>query len=157
MAAELYRFADFELDQRAYQLRREGVVVHLQAIPFQLLCLLVERHGELVTREEILDRIWGKGVFIDSENSINTAVRKIRQALNDDADRPRFVVTVPAKGYRFVAAVTIQMAIANHPPSTHHRMQIMKTSIGRPSYQQTPMMPPRGSAVKRSPPVQDTG
>ena len=68
MASELFRFADFELDQRAYQLRRDGAVVHLQAIPFQLLCLLVERRGELVTREEILERIWGKGVFIDSEN-----------------------------------------------------------------------------------------
>jgi len=66
MASELFRFADFELDQRAYQLRRDGAVVHLQAIPFQLLCLLVERRGELVTREEILDWIWGKGVFIDS-------------------------------------------------------------------------------------------
>jgi adenylate cyclase len=105
MAAELYRFADFELDHRAYRLSRGGTAVHLQPIPFQLLCLLVERHGQLVTRGEILDLIWGKGVFIDSENSINTAVRKIRQALNDDTDEPRFVVTVPAKGYRFVAPI----------------------------------------------------
>src|SRR5579864_6427857 len=90
MAAELYRFADFELDHRAYRLSRGGTAVHLQPIPFQLLCLLVERHGQLVTRGEILDLIWGKGVFIDSENSINTAVRKIRQALNDDTDEPPF-------------------------------------------------------------------
>src|SRR5216683_7379457 len=107
MAAELYRFADFELDHRAYRLSRGGTAVHLQPIPFQLLCLLVERHGQLVTRGEILDLIWGKGVFIDSENSINTAVRKVRQALNDDTDEPSFVVTVPAKGYRFVATVSM--------------------------------------------------
>src|SRR5690348_11896103 len=105
MAAELYRFADFELDHRAYRLSRGGTAVHLQPIPFQLLCLLVERHGQLVTRGEILDLIWGRGVFIDSENSINTAVRKIRQALNDDTDELGFVVTVPAKGYRFVAPI----------------------------------------------------
>jgi TolB-like protein/Flp pilus assembly protein TadD len=108
MASELLRFADFELDQRAYQLRRDGAVVHLQAIPFQLLCLLVERRGELVTREEILDRIWGKGVFIDSENGINTAVRKLRWALNDDADAPRFVVTVAGKGYRFIEPISLR-------------------------------------------------
>src|SRR5229473_201767 len=108
MAAELYRFADFELDQRAYRLRRGGRLIHVQPIPYQLLCLLVERHGELVTREEILDRIWGKGVFIDGENGINTAVRKLRWALNDDADAPRFVVTVAGKGYRFIAPISLR-------------------------------------------------
>ena len=105
MPAEVWRFEDFELDPNAYRLRHKDRNVRLERIPFELLCLLVEGRGELVTREEILERVWGKGVFVDGENSINTAVRKIRRALNDDADAPRFIVTVPARGYRFVASI----------------------------------------------------
>jgi DNA-binding winged helix-turn-helix (wHTH) protein/predicted ATPase len=105
MSEDLYQFEDFVLNRGAYELRRGGVVVPLQRIPLDLLCLLVERRGQLVTREEILERVWGKGVFVDSETSINTAVRKVRRALCDNPEEPRFVVTVPAKGYRFVAAV----------------------------------------------------
>jgi DNA-binding winged helix-turn-helix (wHTH) protein len=104
MPAEVCRFEDFELDPSAYWLRHKGRIVHLERIPFRLLCLLVERRGQLVTREKILEQIWGKGIFI-SENSINTAVRKIRRALNDDADAPRFIVTVPSGGYRFEALI----------------------------------------------------
>src|SRR5712691_6976256 len=100
---EIFRFEDFELDR--YQLHRAGHPVRLQRLPLELLYLLVERRGELVTREEIIGRLWGKSVFVDSENSINTAVRKIRGALNDDADAPRFIITVPARGYRFVASI----------------------------------------------------
>src|SRR5260370_25056429 len=102
---EIFRFEDFELDRSVYQLRRAGRPVRLQRLPLELLYLLVERRGELVTREEIIARLWGKSVFVDSENSINTAVRKIRGALNDDADAPRFIITVPARGYRFVAPI----------------------------------------------------
>ena len=88
MPAEVWRFEDFELDPSAYRLRHKDRIVRLERIPFELLCLLVERSGQLVTREEILERVWGKGVFVDSENSINTAIRKIRRALNDDAVLP---------------------------------------------------------------------
>jgi TolB-like protein/Flp pilus assembly protein TadD len=108
MAAEIFRFGDFELDRSAYELRRGGTALHLQRIPFQLLSLLVERRGQLVTREEILEHIWGKGVFVDNENSINTAVRKIRRTLNDVAGAPRFIITVPARGYRFVAPTSLR-------------------------------------------------
>ncbi len=114
MPEDLFQFEDFVLNRGAYELRRGDVVVPLQRIPLELLCLLVERRGQLVTREEILERVWGKGVFVDSENSINTAVRKVRQALCDHPEAPRFVVTVPARGYRFVARVT--MAAANGTP-----------------------------------------
>ncbi|MGA8142584.1 MAG: winged helix-turn-helix domain-containing protein [Candidatus Acidiferrales bacterium] len=105
MPVETVHFEDFELDRSAYQLRRGGSIVHLERIPFDLLNLLVERHGELVTRQEILEQIWGKDVYVDADNSINTAVRKIRRALDDNPEEPRFVVTIPARGYRFVAAV----------------------------------------------------
>ena len=105
MPEDLFHFEDFVLNRGAYELRRGGVVVPLQRIPLELLCLLVERRGELVTRQEILARVWGKGVFVDSETSINTAVRKLRRALRDDPETPRFVATVPARGYRFVAEI----------------------------------------------------
>ncbi|MBV8134074.1 MAG: AAA family ATPase, partial [Deltaproteobacteria bacterium] len=77
----------------------------LERIPLDLLFLLIERRGQLVTREEILERLWGKGVFLDVDNAINSAVRKLRRAVGDDPDAPRFVVTVPGKGYRFVAQI----------------------------------------------------
>ena len=102
---DLFRFEEFELDRSAYELRKGAESVRLERIPFELLSLLVERRGKLVGREEIIERIWGKDVFHDTEHGINTAVRKIRQALGDDPSAPRFVVTVPAKGYRFVAPV----------------------------------------------------
>jgi eukaryotic-like serine/threonine-protein kinase len=105
----------FELDVRAYELRRSGKPLKLERIPMELLVLLVERRGELVTREQIIERIWGKDVFLDTDNSINAAVRKIRQVLKDDPERPQFVVTVTGKGYRFVAPVD-DLGPASAPP-----------------------------------------
>ncbi len=102
----LIRFGDdFELDIRAYELRRSGVRLRLERIPMELLLLLIERRCELVTREQIIERIWGKDVFVDTESGVNAAIRKIRQVLKDDPERPRFVQTVTGRGYRFVAPV----------------------------------------------------
>jgi DNA-binding winged helix-turn-helix (wHTH) protein len=101
----MLRFADFELDRGAYELRRGDRVLNLERIPLDLLFLLAERRGQLVARDEIIERIWAKGVSQDSDASIDAAVRKIRRALGDDANAPRFIVTVPAKGYRFIADV----------------------------------------------------
>lgn len=106
MSADVVRFEDVELDVRRYALHRAGRPLKLERMPMELLLLLVERRGELVTREEIIERLWGKDVFLDTDNSINTAIRKIRQALRDDPERPRFVQTVAGKGYRFIAPVT---------------------------------------------------
>jgi DNA-binding winged helix-turn-helix (wHTH) protein len=105
MDGKILRFEDFELDRVAYQLRRAGQVVHLQRIPLDLLFLMVERRGQMVTRQEIVERIWGKGVFLDADNSINGAMRKLRRALNDNAGQSRFIAAVHGKGYRFVAQV----------------------------------------------------
>ncbi|MBV8135878.1 MAG: AAA family ATPase [Deltaproteobacteria bacterium] len=105
MLPGIFRFADFELDRNVYELRRKGHPLKLERIPLDLLFLLIEKRGQLVTREEILQRLWGKGVFFDVDNAINSAVRKLRRALGDDPDAPRFVVTVPSKGYRFVAEI----------------------------------------------------
>ena len=97
--------ADFELDLRSYELRRSGVPLKLEPTPFGILSFLLERRGELVSRQEIVERIWGKGVFLDTDNSINGAIRKIRQVLNDDPENPRFIQTVTGKGYKFITPV----------------------------------------------------
>ena len=97
---------DFEFDLHAYRLRRADRVLKVERIPLELLLLLIEKRGELVLREEIIERIWGKDVFLDTDNSINGAIRKIRQVLRDDADEPRFIQTIAGKGYRFIGPVT---------------------------------------------------
>src|SRR3974377_965469 len=94
---------DFELDLRAYQLRRAGRVLKLEPTPMELLLFLVEHRGELITRDQIVEKIWGKDVFLDTDNSINGAIRKIRQVLRDNPEQPRFLQTVTGKGYRFIA------------------------------------------------------
>ena len=96
---------DFELDLRAYELRRGGRALKLERIPMDLLVFLIEQRGELVTRDQIIEKIWGKDVFLDTDGSINSAIRKIRQVLKDDPDQPRFVQTVSGKGYRFIAPI----------------------------------------------------
>jgi DNA-binding winged helix-turn-helix (wHTH) protein len=98
MPGEPFHFSPFELDAANCQLRRSGRAVPLQKIPLQLLLLLVERNGKLVTRAEIVEKIWGKGAFLDSESAISTAIRKVRRALGDDAAQPKYIETVPAKG-----------------------------------------------------------
>jgi len=106
VAADLVRFDDFELDFRAYQLRRSGRTLKLERIPMEVLFLLMERPGQLVAREEIIEKLWGKDVFLDTDNAINTAIRKIRQVLKDDSEQPRFIQTVTGRGYRFIGQIT---------------------------------------------------
>ena len=105
-----YRFGPFELDPSQGRLSRSGSRVKLQDLPLRLLVLLVERPGEIVTREELRQRLWPEDTFVEFDNSLGVAVRKLREALRDDADAPRFVETVPRRGYRFVAPVTVQDA-----------------------------------------------
>ena len=102
-----YRFRDFELDVAAFRLSRKGQVVRLERQPLELLILLVEHRDRLLERDAIADHLWGKDVFVDVETGVHTAVRKIRRALRDSAERPRFIEAVPGKGYRFVAAVEV--------------------------------------------------
>jgi DNA-binding winged helix-turn-helix (wHTH) protein len=95
-------FGDFELDFGRFQLYRAGQPVRLEGLPLQLLMFLVEHQGQLVTREQIADSLWGKDVFVDVEQGINTAIRKIRMALQDDSVQPKYLQTVVGRGYRFV-------------------------------------------------------
>jgi len=100
-----FHFGEFILDPSRYSLQRGERSVRLEKRPMELLILLVERRGALVSREEIAERLWGKGVFVDVEHGINTAMRKVRTVLRDDSERPRYVETVVGKGYRFAAPV----------------------------------------------------
>src|ERR1700730_17069101 len=131
---EQVRFGDgFELDPRAYELRRAGRVLTLERIPMELLLLLVEERGHLVSRDRIIDRVWGKDVFVDTDNSINAAVRKVRQVLRDDPERPHFVQTVTGRGYRFIAHVedvgtrAVERPAASEPASEAPRAKPTRT------------------------------
>jgi DNA-binding winged helix-turn-helix (wHTH) protein len=97
------RFDDFELDYARFQLYRSGSAVRLEGLPLQLLMFLVDKRGQLVTREQISAELWSKDVFVDVEQGINTAIRKIRRALADDPNEPHYLQTVVGRGYRFVA------------------------------------------------------
>ena len=101
MGSEKVQFGEFVLDVDRYELSRAGKSVRLERIPMDLLILLVREKGRLISREEIIDRLWGKNLYFDTDNSINTAIRKIRNALGDDAGNPQYVETVLGKGYRF--------------------------------------------------------
>lgn len=104
-AARRYRFGAFEADAATGELRRQGLRVRIHAQPFQVLLMLVERQGEVVTREEISRELWPEGTFVDYEHGVNSAVNRVREALGDKAGSPRFVETLARRGYRFVAPV----------------------------------------------------
>jgi TolB-like protein/DNA-binding winged helix-turn-helix (wHTH) protein/Tfp pilus assembly protein PilF len=99
---QTYKFGNFELDRSRFELRRDGRLLKVERIPLELLLLLAEKNGNVVSRQEIIERLWGKDVFVDTEHGINTAIRKIRTALREHVERPRFIQTVSGKGYRFV-------------------------------------------------------
>ena len=103
--ARVVRFGVFEADLQTGQLHKNGVRVPLQGQPFQVCAILLEHSGELVTREELRQKIWPKDTFVDFDHALNTAITKIRIALGDDADNPRFVETLPRRGYRFIGPV----------------------------------------------------
>ncbi len=105
LSRESARFGVFELDLRAGELRKQGLRIKLQEKPFQVLALLLERPGELVTREELQKKLWPGDTFVDFDHSMNTAVNKLREALGDSAESPRFIETLPKRGYRFIAPV----------------------------------------------------
>lgn len=107
MPARLLEFDEFSLDCDRYELLRSGRPVRLEKIPMELLILLVSKDGCLVTRQEIIEHLWGTEVFVDTEHGINTAIRKIRNVLRDDPEQPRFVQTIPRKGYRFIATLNV--------------------------------------------------
>src|SRR3954447_162743 len=104
-ALRIIRFAEYEADLRSGELRRQGHRLKLQEKPFQVLAALLIRPGELVTREELRQSLWPADTFVDFEHGLNTAVNKVREALRDSANDPRFIETLPRRGYRFIGTV----------------------------------------------------
>jgi TolB-like protein/DNA-binding winged helix-turn-helix (wHTH) protein/lipoprotein NlpI len=115
MSGAIFRFDDIELDLGRYELRRDGRLVRLERLPMELLILLASRQGELITREEVIEHLWGKGVYLDVDQGINTAIRKIRMCLQDSTESPKYIQTVVGKGYRFIPRVTTSEPF--NPPS----------------------------------------
>ena len=126
--ASTFKFGDLELDVAAYELRRMGRRVKIERIPMDLLILLLERRGDLVTRGEIVERLWGKESFLDAESGVNTAVRKVRQALKDSITRPVFIQTVSGKGYRFCGPIVPSLSLE---------------AVGTPDFGPEPSIQPR--------------
>lgn len=101
----IFRFGLFEVDTETDQLLKSGRVVKLQQQPYKLLCVLLTRAGKVVTREDIRAALWPAETFVDYDQGVNFAMKQVREALGDDAERPLYVLTVPKRGYRFIAPV----------------------------------------------------
>jgi DNA-binding winged helix-turn-helix (wHTH) protein len=140
LLADLPKSEELMLDLGRYELRRDGSVLRLEKIPMELLILLVEKKDQLVGREEIIGRLWGKEVFLDTEQGINTAVRKIRLALRDDPERPRYLQTVVGKGYRFIGPITI----------ASNGSKAIETQSEPESLSSEPVSPPTAPSTRRS-------
>src|SRR5277367_6922300 len=122
---EVFRFGVFEASLDAHELRKHGVRIRLHGQPFDLLRMFLERPGEVVSREEMRDRLWPADTFVDFERGLNSAIRKLRSALGDAPDHPLYIETIPRTGYRFIAPVT-RIArepgpVAATPPDTEPR------------------------------------
>jgi len=136
----IVQFGLFELDLDARELRKSGVRIKLQEQPFQILAMLLERPGEIVTREELQKRLWPQDTFVDFDLSLNSAVKKLRQALGDDSENPRFVETLYRRGYRFIGPVNgtansdaEQMALVQTPASAAPPEPVLvQTALPRP-------------------------
>ncbi|MGA9507854.1 MAG: winged helix-turn-helix domain-containing protein [Candidatus Sulfotelmatobacter sp.] len=124
---KIARFGVFELDLAAGELRKNGAKLRLQEQPFRVLALLLERTGDVVTREEIRQKLWPADTFVDFDHSLNTAVNKLREVLGDSASSPRYIETLARRGYRFIAAVQTEVgpsvtsgkACSGNPSATH--------------------------------------
>jgi DNA-binding winged helix-turn-helix (wHTH) protein len=101
----IFRFGVFELDPRAGELRKKGMKIRLQGQPVEILVMLLEKPGEIVTREELQKRLWPADTFVDFDHGLNSAIKRLRQALDEDAETPRFIETLPRHGYRFIGSV----------------------------------------------------
>jgi DNA-binding winged helix-turn-helix (wHTH) protein len=125
VGAAIRRFDSFVLDIRSRELRTGDRSITLQGQPFEILLLLLGRAGQVVDRDELRRRLWPDGTFVDYEHSLNAAIKRLRSALGDDAERPRFIETVPRRGYRFVAPVLENGAARSRPlPANPHSIRL---------------------------------
>src|SRR5258706_10222451 len=106
--SKITRCGVFEIDLKAFELRKHGLRLKLSEQPFQILAILLERPGEIVTRDELRERLWPGDTFVDFDHGLNNAVMRLREVLGDSSDRPRFIETLPRRGYRFIAPVELK-------------------------------------------------
>jgi DNA-binding winged helix-turn-helix (wHTH) protein/tetratricopeptide (TPR) repeat protein len=132
-AQSAIRFGPFEWDPESVELRREGARVRIQKQPLELLAVLLERPGRVVTRQELQKRLWPENTFVDFEDGLNTAVKKLREALGDEREHPQFVETIPRHGYRFIS----QVEVVDASPSNGHRAAASATASGVASKSQS--------------------
>ena len=121
---QICRFGPFELSRDVAELRKNGIHLKLQDQPFQVLCTLLDHPGELVTRDQLQQQLWPHGTFVDFEHGLNTAIKKLRDVLSDDADSPRYIETVPRKGYRFIAQVNGETELTLPVSSPAHQKRL---------------------------------
>ena len=154
--AQHFQFAGFALDVATGELSRHGTRVRLQERPFQLLVALVERRGEVVTREELRQRLWSNGTFVDFDHSISSAINKLRRALSDSAAQPRYIETVGRRGYRFLYPVSIaepaSASVAGRVPSKIPRYARMGVLVAVASI----VFTAAGALVLRRPGIADS-
>ena len=130
----IVRFGAFEYDPHTGELRKHGMRIKLRGQPNDLLAVLLEHPCEVVTREELQKRLWPANVFVDFEHSLNAAVKRLRAALGDSADSPRFVETVAGRGYRFIAPLDLSLAIPPNGPPEVAVSELPHTRKRRPTW-----------------------
>jgi cholera toxin transcriptional activator len=148
----VFRFGIFEASDTTGELRKEGIRIKLHAQPFRVLLMLLEKPAELVTREEMRQRLWGNETFVDFDHGLNTAINKLREALSDSASQPRYVETVPGRGYRFIASVTLTASLGAITAADAVSTNRPATPIAEKSSPAT-MPPGRESAVQAPTPA----
>src|SRR5882724_5877742 len=119
----LFRFGIFEVDNAGGTLTRGGARVKIQEHPFRLLLTLLERPGDIVSRDELRQKLWPEGTFVDFDGSLNVILKRLRAAIGDDPENPRFIETVPRRGYRFIAPVSVL-----EPASKKHLPQLLAST-----------------------------
>src|SRR3977135_3930411 len=130
-SARIVRFGIFEVDLNALELRKHGLRLKLPEQPFQILALLLERPGEIITRDELRNRLWQTDTFVDFDHGLNNAVMRLREVLGDSSDNPRFVETIPRRGYRFIAHVDEFFPAT--PAAVVHELAADQIVVGTPA------------------------
>src|SRR5271166_6182322 len=131
------RFATFAVDLPTRELRKSGLKLRLHGQPFEVLAMLLEKPGELVSREQLRERLWPTDTFVDFDHGVNTAINRLREALGDSADNPRFIETLPRRGYRFIAPVE-----SSAPPAQALRQWVRQLRKRCQCWQPKPIKPP---------------
>src|SRR5215469_6742458 len=129
----LLRFGPFEVNPQSGELQKNGIRLRLSGQPTRILLILLECHGQVVGREELRQQIWNDGTFVDFEGGLNAAINKLRRALSDSADNPRYVETIPGRGYRFIGALESEALFTSVPPDTQRHV-VVEAPTTRPAF-----------------------